>query len=99
MSLTSKPYVGYEVRIHGGPSHRGITTDPERRLKEHRTKLGPSAKMRILTSPMSPYHAREWERSQTRTRGYHQPRRRAGKVWVRPHRRNGKTVPGHYRKA
>ena len=99
MEPTSKRYVGYEVRIHAGVSHRGITSDPERRLEEHRRKLGPSAYMRILTSPMTLRVARQWESLQERTRGYHRPRRRAGKVWVPPHWRNGKIVRGYYRKA
>ena len=99
MTSASKRYVGYEVRVHGGASHRGITSDPDRRLQEHRRKLGPSAYMRILTSPMTLRGARQWESSRERTRGYHQPRRRAGKVWVPPHRRNGKIVRGYYRKA
>ena len=99
MTSNKKPFVGYEVRVHGGASHRGITSDPQRRLREHQAKLGQSAKMRILTPPL-PYHqALNWERLQSRTRGYHQPRRRQGRVWVRPHRRNGKIVRGHYRRA
>ena len=99
MAPASKRYVGYEIWVHGGVTHRGITSDPARRLKEHRKKLGPSADMWTLTPPMTLCSARQWESSQERTYGYHQPRRRAGKVWVPPHRRNGKIVRGHYRKA
>lgn len=99
MLPNNKPFIGYEVRVHGGASHRGITSNPERRLREHQAQLGPSARMRVLTPPMSLPQARNWERAQTRTRGYVQPRRRPGRVWVRPHRRNGKVVRGHYRRA
>ena len=99
MASANRQYVGYEVWIHGGVTHRGITRDPKRRLRDHRRKLGPSARMRILTSPMTLRRAQQWESSQERTYGYHQPRRRAGKVWVPPHWRNGKIVRGYYRKA
>ena len=99
MALNNKPFVGYEVRVHGGPTHRGITSNPKRRLQEHQTQVGPSATIRILTPPMSLLQARQWEKLQTRTRGYSRPRRRPGRVWVRPHRRNGRTVRGHYRRA
>ena len=61
MTTASGPYVGYEVRIHGGPPHRGITTDPERCLEQHREQLGPSAFMQILTPPLSAREARAWE--------------------------------------
>ena len=61
MTTASGPYVGYEVRIHGGPPHRGITTDPERCLEQHREQLGPSAFMHILTPPLSAREARAWE--------------------------------------
>ena len=95
----NKPFVGYEVHVHGGPTHRGITSNPERRLREHQEQVGRSATMRVLTPPMSLLQARRWEKLQTRTRGYSRPRRRPGRVWVRPHRRNGKIVRGHYRRA
>ena len=98
MTTSSKQFVGYEVRVHGGPTHRGITSDQERRLKEHRAQVGPSATMKILTNPMPLRQARQWEKLQERTRGYHQPRRVRGRVWVRPHRRHGRRVRGHYRK-
>ena len=100
MTLNNKQFVGYEVRVHGGVTHRGITSDPERRLREHQMQLGPSATMRILTPPMSLLRARNWENNQSRTRGYSQPRRRPGRVWVPPYRRrNGQIVRGHYRRA
>lgn len=81
MEPTSKRYVGYEVRIHAGVSHRGITSDPEGRLEEYRKELGPSAYMRILTPPMTLRVARQWESLPERARGYQRARRRAaGKV-------------------
>ena len=54
-------YVGYEVRVHGGPPHRGITTDPERCLEQHRERLGPDAFMNVLTPPLSAREAQAWE--------------------------------------
>ena len=71
MTPNNNPFFGYEIRMHGGPTHRGITTDPERRLREHQAELGPSAKMRILTPPLSYRQARNWERIQSRPRRYH----------------------------
>ena len=93
-----KKYYGYELRVYGGPTHRGITSNTEQRLAQHKRQVGPSAKMRVLTGPMSLHRARLWEKTQGRTRGYHQPRRRRGRTWVRPHRRRGKIVRGHYRR-
>lgn len=72
MTTASKPYFGYEVRIPAGVSRRGLTTDPERTLAEYREQLGPSAYIRVLTSPLSLNEARQWERLMKGTRGYHQ---------------------------
>ena len=36
-----KMYYGYELRIHGGPTHRGITSNPQQRLSQHRRQVGP----------------------------------------------------------
>ena len=71
MIYGNKPFFGYEVRIHDSPGHRGITTDPERRLRELQAELGPSAKIRILTPPLSYHQARNWEKIRSRPRGYH----------------------------
>lgn len=62
MTTSGGPYVGYEVRVHGGPPHRGITTNPKRCLEEHQERLGPSAFMHILTPPLSAREAKAWER-------------------------------------
>ena len=98
--MSSEPKaVGYELKVHGGITHRGITANPDRRLKEHKAKVGPSAKMKIVTRPLLRSKALQWERKQTRTRGYHPPRRRRGMTWVRPHKRNGRIVRGHYRRS
>ena len=66
MTTVGGPYVGYEIRVHGGPPYRGITTDPERCLEEHRERLGPSAFMQIMTPPLSAREARAWEELLTR---------------------------------
>lgn len=63
-------YVGYEIILHGRPVHLGITTQPGTRLRAHQARFGLSARMRILTSPMSPRQAHNWETLQKRTRGY-----------------------------
>lgn len=72
MVTPNRPYVGYEVRIPAGVSHRGLTTNPERTLAEYREQLGPSAHIRILTSPLTLNEARQWERLVKGARGYHQ---------------------------
>ena len=100
MQVSKKQYIGYEIRIYGGVTHRGITSDRCRRLGEHQRYLGSSAKMRILTRPMSLSQAEKWESKQTRTQGYCEPKHRPGRVWVPPYQRhNGKIVRAHYRKA
>ena len=64
-------YVGYEIILHGRPVHLGITSQPETRLRHHQARFGLSARMRILTSPMSPRQAHNWEALKKRTRGYY----------------------------
>lgn len=66
MSLASKPYFGYEVRIPAGVRHRGLTTDPEGTREEYRERLGPAAIMQLLTPPMSYREARQWDEMRTR---------------------------------
>lgn len=68
MSLASKPYFGYEVRIPAGVRHRGLTTDPEGTLEEYRERLGPAAMMQLLTPPMSYREARQWDEMLKRNR-------------------------------
>ena len=54
-------YYTYRFYVAGNEVHGGITTDPQRREREHQQRW-PTGYMRIVGGPMTEAQARLWER-------------------------------------
>lgn len=47
-----KPYYVYILRLSGGSLYTGITTDPERRFRQHRGEIKGGAKATKINAPV-----------------------------------------------
>ena len=54
-------YYTYRFYVNGRVVHGRITTDPDRREREHRQKW-PNGYLNVVGGPMSEAAARRWER-------------------------------------
>ena len=60
----------YTFRVGREVSHRGVTNNPKRRQQEHR-RVRPNGKLVVHGRAKTRAGALRFERTQTKTRGYH----------------------------
>ena len=68
--MAKRDTYNYTFRVGRKVSHRGISSNPERREKEHQ-RARPGGKLKVDGRAKTRAGALKTERRQSRTRGYH----------------------------